>query len=115
MGLILGLDYAVLFGSCFCVFVGLVFTGNVIGLRTLARGRRHGLLLAAGTFAVGCLFGAFLGVREAIQSFNWGFAVLGIGYLLSAAGLVVGAAGAVGLRLTGSLEERHRLSKDLDG
>jgi hypothetical protein len=100
VGLMLGLDYAVVFASCFCCFTGLVFTGCVLGIRNLAWRGRSGLGLAASTFAVGCFVGRLLGLREAIESFSWGFESLGTGYLVSAVGLTFGAAGAVGLYLT---------------
>ena len=91
----LELSFTWQFGCCFSGFFALLFTVGVFGIRAVGRWRRELALLAAGAFGLGCLAGAVLGVGEAVRSFHWGFATLGVGFLLSAAGLGVGGAGAV--------------------
>lgn len=97
------------FTTGFCVFIGLLYSGGVLVVRRLVQWKRDDGLLVAGAFGLGCLAGALLGLGEAMESFRCGFAVLGLGYILSAAGLGVGAIG-----LVGSCRTRHssrRLSK----
>jgi hypothetical protein len=85
--------------GCFCVFVALLFSGGVYQLRAIAVWNRDVALLATGAFSLGCLCGAFVGLGEALDSFQWGFTVLGIGYLLSAVGLILGSIGSIHLIL----------------
>jgi hypothetical protein len=89
------LAFAWPFAGCFCLFIGLLFSGGVLVVRCLAQWDRTMGLLAAVVFGLGCHAGTLLGFKEAVDSFHWGFVVLGMGYLLSAAGLAFGAAGAI--------------------
>ena len=82
------------FGCCFSGFFALLFTTWVIGIRAIGRWQRDAALLAAGAFGLGCLTGAALGVGEALRNFHWGFVTLGVGFLLSAAGLALGGLGS---------------------
>ena len=87
------------FACCFSGFFALVFTASVLGIRAVGGWHRGLALVAAGAFGLGCLAGSVLGVGEAVRSFDWGFVTFGAGFLLSAAGLGVGGAGAVWSKL----------------
>lgn len=71
------------------------FTVGGLCVRVGKRWHRELALVAAGAFGMGCLAGAVIGLGEAVRSFHWGFATLGVGFLLSAAGLSVGGLGVV--------------------
>ncbi len=86
------------FASAFCAFVGAVFTAGMLIIRGLMPWQRNLFMIVAGTFGGGCCVGALLGVVSAIEGFLGGFAVLGIGFLLSAAGLLRGIIDLVGMR-----------------
>ena len=83
------------FGCCFSGFFALLFTAGGLGIRAAGRWHRELALVAAGAFGLGCLTGAAIGAGEALRSFHWGFLTLGVGFLLSAAGLGVGGLGMV--------------------
>lgn len=98
MALVLTLTWQ--FSCCFSGFIALLYTAGVFGIRAI--GRRHHVLaiLLAGGFGLGCIAGAVLGIGDAIGNFLWEFITLGIGYLLSSAGLVVGGLGVAGSIMT---------------
>ena len=75
--------------------VAALFTTGVFGIRALGRRNRDVSLLAAGAFGLAALLGAGAAAGEATDSFRWGFAVLGIGYLVAAVGLAAGGVGVV--------------------
>ena len=92
----LELSFSWQFGCCGSGFFALLFTAGVFGVRILRRWQRDLALVAAGMFGLGCLLGAGLGTAEALSCFHWGFVTLGLGYLLSAAGLGAGGVGVIG-------------------
>src|SRR5262245_12325505 len=59
------LAFAWPFVGCFCVYLGLLFTGGIIFIRVLAGERRGVRLIAAMAFGLGCFVGSVLAVREA--------------------------------------------------
>lgn len=83
------------FACCFSGFFALLFTVGALCVRVAKRWHRELALVAAGAFVLGCLAGAVIGLGEAVRSFLWGFTTLGVGFLLSAAGLSVGGLGVV--------------------
>jgi hypothetical protein len=88
------------YGCCVSVFFACLYTIGVIGIRAVERSHRKLALVAAVAFGLGCLVGAVLGAREALRSFHWGFVILGVGFLLSAAGLSAGGLGMAWSPLT---------------
>lgn len=94
MALVLSFTWEFVF--CFSGLFAALFTAGVLVIRAMGRWHRDLALLTAGGFGMGCLAGAVEGVGEALRSFDWGFEILGSGYLLSAAGLAIGAVGVVG-------------------
>ncbi len=76
-------------------FFALLFTVGGLCVRVAKRWHQDLALVAAGAFGLGCLAGAVIGLGETVRSFHWGFATLGVGFLLSAAGLSVGGLGVV--------------------
>ena len=83
------------FQCCFCGFLALVFMVGGLGIRVIRQRYRELALIGAGAFGLGCLVGAVLAVGDAVRNFQWGFVTLGIGFLFSAVGLVVGGLGVV--------------------
>ena len=83
------------FAFCSSGFFAIVFTIGVLMIRAIGQRSYELALMAAGVFVIGCLFGALLGLGEALRNFQWGFVTLGVGYLLSAAGLGIGSLGVV--------------------
>jgi len=95
MALVAAFEFEWFLMLCFSGLVASVFTAGLIGLRLLARWNRDLSLLVAGAFGLGCGFGGLLGLGEAFRSILGGFATLSIGFLVSAAGLAIGAYGLV--------------------
>ena len=81
---------------CFSLLIGLMFTFGMSIVYSLTLWRRDVGLLVAGVFLGGCLLGSLLSIVEGLQGFHWGFNVLGVGYLVSAAGLALGGVGSTG-------------------
>lgn len=93
--MVIELSFMWQFGCGFSGFFALLFTAGVFGIRAVGRRHRELALMATGAFGLGCMAGAASGVGEAVRSLHWGFSTLGVGFLLSAAGLGVGAPGLV--------------------
>jgi len=102
-------EHSVVLAGMFCFFIVGLFAAGVLVLRKLRRFNRDLALLAGGAFGLGCVIGSLLGLGEMMQSFSEGFAELGLGYFLSAAGLAAGALGAMGLCL---IAPRYEADKD---
>ena len=84
--------FIVPFMSAYCVVIAaLVPRSGTVVVREAVRWNRSVGLLAAGAFGGGCLMGAAFGVERCWSSFSWGFDTLGVGYLIAALGLVLGA------------------------
>lgn len=84
-----------LFTGCFCFFIGLLYSGGIYIIPELFHLHRVVGLFGASVFGLGCLTGSYLGITSAIDALRWQFVVLGIGFLLSAAGLALGGVGVV--------------------
>ncbi len=82
--------------GCFCYLVGLMFTAGAATVHLLPLWRRDAGLFAAGVFGYCCLIGLVLSIWAFLDKFGWGFTVLGVGYLTSGAGFVMGAVGSAG-------------------
>lgn len=100
MALVAGDDLDWLFALGFCGFVASVFTVGLFGIRLLGRWQRDLYLIVGGAFGCGCCIGALLGVGSALGGFREGSRALGFGFLLSAAGLLLGAIGLLADRPT---------------
>ena len=86
IGIGLGLYFAWLFWAVFCAGIGMLFIFGVLLLRSMISWNRDLALVASGIFLSGCFVGSLMGSVEAIDKFQWGFFVLGVGFLHAAAG-----------------------------
>jgi hypothetical protein len=90
------------FAVCFGVLIAATFTTGIIAVRELtAWNRRVGLLVAFVVWA-NFLAGSTLVAQESLDSFHWGFNILGYGELIWAAALALGTIGSVGQCLLGA-------------